>query len=146
MLYEGLITMKRTTDLMNELNQTSHIDQYLKDNEEYIIDLTLSNYLCDIFEKKSLSKSDVIKKSDINEIYGYQILSGKRTPSRNKLISLCIGAKFTLDETNEILKVGGFSPLFPKIKRDSVIIFGIQNHYSIWQINESLYTHQLQTL
>ena len=127
--------MKRTTDLMNELNQTPHIDQYLKNNEEYIIDLTLSNYLCDRLEKKSLSKADVIKKADINEIYGYQILSGKRTPSRNKLIRLCIGAEFSLDDTNETLKVAGFSPLFPKIKRDSIIIFGIQNNYPIWQIN-----------
>lgn len=131
---------------MNELNQTPHIDQYLKNNEEYIIDLTLSNYLCDRLEKKSLSKADVIKKADINEIYGYQILSGKRTPSRNKLIRLCIGAEFSLDDTNETLKVAGFSPLFPKIKRDSIIIFGIQNNYPIWQINESLYAHQLESL
>ena len=137
---------KATTDLLNELNSSSHIDQYLKENDEYMIDQTLSIYLCDILERKSLSKADVIKKSDINEIYGYQIFSGKRTPSRNKLISLCIGADFALDETNEILKVGGFSPLFPKIKRDSIIIFGIQNHYPIWKINESLYDHQLQTL
>lgn len=128
---------------MNELNQTPHIDQYLKNNEEYIIDLTLSNYLCDRLEKKSLSKADVIKKADINEIYGYQILSGKRTPSRNKLIRLCIGAEFSLNDTNETLNVAGFSPLFPKIKRDSIIIFGIQNNYPIWQINESLYAHQL---
>ena len=138
--------MKKTTDLMNELNQTPHIDQHLKNNEEYIIDLTLSNYLCDRLEKKSLSKADVIKKADINEIYGYQILSGKRTPSRNKLIRLCIGAEFSLDDTNETLKVAGFSPLFPKIKRDSIIIFGIQNNYPIWQINESLYAHQLESL
>ena len=131
---------------MNELNQTPHIDQYLKNNEEYIIDLTLSNYLCDRLEKKSLSKADVIKKADINEIYGYQILSGKRTPSRNKLIHLCIGAEFSLDDTNETLNVAGFSPLFPKIKRDSIIIFGIQNNYPIWQINESLYAHQLESL
>ena len=91
-------------------------------------------------------EGSVIKKADINEIYGYQILSGKRTPSRNKLIRLCIGAEFSLDDTNETLKVAGFSPLFPKIKRDSIIIFGIQNNYPIWQINESLYAHQLESL
>ena len=108
---------KSTTDLLNELNQTSHIDQYLKENGEYIIDQSLSKYLCDIIESKNLSKSDIIKKSDINEIYGYQIFSGKRTPSRNKLLCICIGANFTLEETNETLKVGGFSPLFPKIIR-----------------------------
>lgn len=137
---------KSTTDLLNELNQTSHIDQYLKENGEYIIDQSLSKYLCDIIESKNLSKSDIIKKSDINEIYGYQIFSGKRTPSRNKLLCICIGADFTLEETNETLKVAGFSPLFPKIKRDSIIIFGIQNRHQIWEINESLYNHQLQTL
>lgn len=137
---------KRTSDLMNELNHTSHIDKYLKENKDYLIDQTLSNFLCSKLEEKSLSKNDVIKKSDINEIYGYQIFSGKRTPSRNKLISICIGAEFNLSETNEILKIGGFSPLFPKIKRDSIIIFGIQNHYTILKINEALYDHQLQTL
>ena len=137
---------KSTTDLLNELNQTSHIDQYLKENGEYIIDQSLSKYLCDIIESKNLSKSDIIKKSDINEIYGYQIFSGKRTPSRNKLLCICIGADFTLEETNETLKVAGFSPLFPKIKRDSIIIFAIQNRHQIWEINESLYNHQLQTL
>ena len=141
------MTMKKHTDeLLNELNQTSHIDQYLKNNADYLIDQSLANYLCDKFEEKNISKADIIKKSDINEIYGYQLLSGKRTPSRNKLLCICIGANFTLEETNETLKVGGFSPLFPKIKRDSIIIFGIQNNQTILQINESLYTHQLQTL
>ena len=138
--------MKKTTDLMNELNHTSHIDQYLKDNEEYIIDQTLSNFICNLLEAKNLTKADIIKKADINDIYGYQILSGRRKPSRNKLICLCVGAEFTLEETNEILTIGEFSPLFPKIKRDSIIIFGIQNHYTILQINESLYSHQLKTL
>lgn len=103
--------MKKTTDLMNELNHTSHIDQYLKDNEEYIIDQTLSNFICNLLETKNLTKADIIKKADINDIYGYQILSGRRKPSRNKLICLCVGAEFTLEETNEILTIGEFSPL-----------------------------------
>ena len=138
--------MKKTTDLMNELSHSSHIDQYLDDNKAYIIDQTLAKYLCDVIEEKSISKADLIKKSDINEIYGYQILSGKRFPSRNKLISLCIGGEFSLEETNDVLRVGGYSSLFPKIKRDSIIIFGIQNNYTVLQINESLYAHQLPTL
>lgn len=138
--------MKKTTDLLTELSHSPHIDQYLKENQEYIIDQTLSKYLCELIEKKALSKSDVIKKADINEIYGYQIFSGKRFPSRDKLISICIGGEFTLEETNDILKVGGYSPLYPKIKRDSIIIFGMQNGYSIWRINESLFTHKLKTL
>ena len=138
--------LKQTTDLLTELNNTPHIDQYLKENEEYFIDQALSKYLCLVIEEKALSKADIIRKSDINEIYAYQIFSGKRTPSRNKLLRICVGAEFSLEETNEILKVAGFSPLFPKIKRDSIIIFGIQNNYSILQINEELYSHQETTI
>ena len=137
---------KPTNDLYQELNQTSHIDKYLKDNDEFLIDSTLSDYLCNKFSQMNLSKSSVLKNADINEIYGYQILSGKRTPSRNKLISICIGAGFTLEETNDVLRVAEYSPLYPKIKRDSIIIFGIQNNQSIWLINETLFDHQLQPL
>lgn len=138
--------MKKTTDLLNELNQTSHIDQYLKDNEASIIDSNLSRYLCTLFEERALSKAEVIRNSDINEIYAYQILSGKRMPSRNKIICLCIGAKFTIEDTNKVLRIGGFAPLYPKSRRDSVIIFGIQKHYPVWKINDELYSHQLETL
>ena len=137
---------KPTDDLYKELNQTLHIEEYLKENDKFLIDTTLSDYLCNKFDEMHISKSSVLKKADINEIYGYQILSGKRTPSRNKLLSICIGAGFSLEETNETLRIAEYSPLFPKLKRDSIIIFGLQNHYPIWKINESLYNNEAQPL
>ena len=122
-----MINMKKTTDeLLKALNNTMHIDTYLKE--------------------KNINKSKVIKNSELNEIYGYQILSGKRKASRDKLICICIGAGFDLDETNEILKIALFSPLFPKLKRDSIIILGIQNQEPVWKINESLFDYKLETL
>lgn len=137
---------KPTDDLYKELNQTLHIEEYLKENDKFLIDTTLSDYLCNKFDEMHISKSSVLKKADINEIYGYQILSGKRTPSRNKLLSICIGAGFSLEETNETLRIAEYSPLFPKLKRDSIIIFGLQNHYPIWKINEFLYNNEAQPL
>ncbi len=138
--------MKNTKDLLKELNNTPDIDSYLKDNKNQIIDQALNTYLCELIKQKSLSKNKIIRQADINEIYAYQIFSGKRFPSRNKLIRICIGAEFTIAEINDVLTVGEFSPLYPKIKRDSIIIFGIQNQYTIHQINELLYSHQLEIL
>lgn len=137
---------KSTSTLMNELNSSSQIDKYLKENSNFIIEKKLFKYLQEKLDEKGLSKSDVIKKSEINEIYGYQILSGKRFPSRNKLLCICIGAEFSVEETNEVLRVAEFSPLYPKLKRDSVIIFCIKNRYPIWRINEELFDHDLQIL
>lgn len=139
--------MKKLTDeLMKELNSTSQIDKYLNENGDYLLDTTLSDYLCNKIEEKGLTKAGIIKKSEINEIYGYQILSGKRVPSRNKLLSICIGAEFSISEINDALKISEFSPLSPKKKRDSIIIFCIKNKYPIWKINEELYDHDFQTL
>lgn len=137
--------MKKTTDLLNELKNSNNIDNYLKDNEKIIINNSISEHLCKIFEERSLSKTEIIRKSDINEIYAYQILSGKRIPSRDKTICLCIGANFTVEDTNKTLKIGGYAPLYPKSQRDSIIIYGIHNNYTIWQINEDLFNHGLNT-
>lgn len=137
--------MKKTTDLLNELKGSNNIDNYLKCNETIIIDNTLAEYLCQIFEERSLSKSDVIHNSDINEIYAYQILAGKRLPSRDKIICLCIGAKFSVEDTNKALQIGGYAPLYPKTQRDSIIIYGIHNSYTVWKINEDLFRHGQDT-
>lgn len=137
---------KPTEQLLEALNNSQHIDTYLKENDEFLITSDVSSFLCDKFKEKNITKSSVIKASELNEIYGYQVLSGKRKPSRDKLICICIGAGFDIDETNEILKIALFSPLFPKLKRDSVIMFGIKDHFPIWKINEALFDHHLKTL
>lgn len=138
--------MKNTNDLLKELNNTHDIDSYLNDNRTQIIDKQLNNFLNELIERNAISKSKIIRQADINEIYAYQIFSGKRFPSRNKLLRICIGAEFSINEINDVLTVGEFSPLYPRIKRDSIIIFGIQNQYTIYQINELLHSHQLELL
>ena len=138
--------MKKTTDLLNELTGSNNIDKYFKDNQDSIVDSSLSEHLCQIFNERNLSKADVLKKANLNEIYGYQILAGKRMPSRDKIISLCIGADFSIDDINYALKISGFAPLYPKTPRDSIIIYGIQKHLQIWQINENLFSHNFETL
>ena len=77
---------------------------------------------------------------------GYQIFSGVRNPSRDSLISICIAMELSINETQEILKVASFAELYPKSKRDSIIINGISNQKSVAQINEILYDNREATL
>lgn len=138
--------MKKTTDLLNELNKCANIDKYFKKNEKSFIDQNLSTYFCQIFEERSLSKADVVRNSDLNKVYAYQVLAGKKSPSRNKVIRLCIGADFSVEDTNLALRIAGFSALYPKLGRDSIIIYGINKKFQIWQINEELYKHEYETI
>lgn len=139
--------IKKPTDkLMEALNASSNIDHYLKDAEDYLIDSPLFTYLNQLTDEKNIKKSQAIKNAELNEIYGYQIFSGKRFPSRDKLIALAFGMDLSLEETQQLLKYGGFAPLYPKNKRDSIIIWCINNTLSLYRTNEELYKHCYETL
>lgn len=137
---------KSTEELMNELLKANNIGEYLKDNSQYMVSEELSTYLNNIISKKALVKSEVIKKTEFSEVMGYQIFSGTRLPSRDSLICICVAMEMTLDETQAILKIAGFAALYPKAKRDSVIIRGINEGKSVAGINEELYNLGEKTL
>ena len=138
--------MKTTNELMDELMKAHNIGEYLKANSEHMISDELPTYLSNILKKKSLVKSAVIKRSELSEVMGYQIFSGTRNPSRDSLISICIAMELDVEQTQELLKVAQFAPLYPKSKRDCIIINGIANRKSVTQINESLYDNAENTL
>lgn len=137
---------KPTDELMRELLSANNIGTYLKENEAHFIDLSITEFLNEYLKAKNLTKSTVIKKSEINEIYGYQIFAGSRIPSRDKLLSLCIAMEMSLEEAQSVLKIGGFAPLYPKSKRDSIIIHGISSSLGILDINDLLYSAEEETL
>ncbi len=137
---------KSTDELMNELLKANNIGEYLKENSQYMVSDELSTYLNNIIAKKGLVKSELIKKTEFSEVMGYQILSGTRLPSRDSLICICVAMDMTLDETQAILKIAGFAALYPKAKRDSIIIKGVSEKKTVAQINEELYNCEEKTL
>lgn len=139
--------LKKSTDiLLKSLMTSNSIENYLKDNKDFLIDCSLADYLNILLKENTLTKSVVIKNADLNEIYGYQIFSGKRNPSRDKLIMLCIGMQLNLEKTQQVLKLAGYAFLYPKAKRDCILILGFQQHLSIYEINELLYDYEECTL
>ena len=138
--------MKSTKELMDELMKAHNISDYFKANSEYLISAELPTYLSNILEKKGLVKSAVIKKSELSEVMGYQIFSGVRKPSRDSLICICVALELNSEEIQTLLKTAQFAQLYPKNKRDSIIINGIANNRTVAQINEMLYDNDEVTL
>lgn len=138
---------KSTTELLKELENFNSFKEYQNANKEYMISKSLSEYLCDLIREKGLTKADVIRKSELNENYAYQLFSGlKSSPNRDKLICLSIGMSLPVEDTNSLLKLAGLLPLYPRVKRDSIIIIGINNGKSVMEINESLFENDEETL
>lgn len=137
---------KPTDELLSQLKESNNINSYMKENQSNLIQKSLAEYLNELLEQKKLKKADVIRKSEVNEIYSYHIFSGKRTPSRDKLICICLGMELNVDEINQALKYAGYGILYARNKRDSIIIWGIEHGQSILQINENLYEHKERIL
>ena len=125
--------MKQTDELLKCIKNSHELDDFLEKQE--FININISEYLNMIIEKKELVKSEVIKSSGLDRVYAYQILNGTRTPSRDKLIQFAFGMKLTLDETQTLLKYNGMAPLYAKNRRDSIILFAINERASVIDLN-----------
>ena len=69
------------------------------------------------------------------------ITTGKRRPSRNKLLCLFFGMGLDAEAVQYVLKHCGYPPLYLKNRRDSVILFALQNGFTLLQANEILFEH-----
>ena len=116
---------KTTNDLQNELMSAPDLDRFLTENQNNFYDASFADLLMSLFEKKRISKATLAKKAGISNVYLYQIFSGERNPSRNRILCLCFGLNASIEETQELLKHSGYAQLFAKNKRDAIIIYGL---------------------
>jgi hypothetical protein len=130
---------KTTDELLDMLNKNKNISQYFSANEEEFVFDSISDYLNHLLSEKNLLKAEVIKNSAINTIYAYQIFQGLKLPSRDKLLQLAFGFGLNLDEAQRLLKIGGGSALYPRNKRDSVVIHCLINGKTLFECDEILY-------
>lgn len=137
---------KDTSKIVEELGLCDDFKTFYNENKEYMVSASLSQMLNDLIKEKGLTKSEVIRKSELSEVYSYQIFSGLRVPERKKLLCLAVGMGLNLEEVQTLLKCAGYSPLYVKISFDSIVIYGICKRLSIVQINELLFEYDLETL
>ena len=65
----------------------------------------------------------------------YLLLDGRRSPSRDKVISLCLALKLELPETQRALTLTKNGQLYSKSKRDSILIFALGKKLSVIDTN-----------
>ena len=137
---------KTTDDLSQELMSQPNLDQYITENEAYFADTDISAFLAGIYEKCGLSKAALARRSGMSEVYLHQVFSGRRKPSRDRLLCLCIGMEASLEETQELLKQVGYAPVYLRLKRDRIIGHGLLHHTPLTEINDKLFSENEKTL
>lgn len=137
---------KKTEELVNELRKAKDVDEFLKNNSKQFNKVTVSEYLNSMMIKYGIEKNALISKAGVVPSYAYQILDGRKNASRDKLIQMALGFPLTIDETNTLMRCGGYSELYVRSKRDVLLIYALQKHYDILQTNEMLMQNSEDTL
>lgn len=135
-----------TDELTHEIKAATNIEDFLSTHDEHMLKQNLSIHLNALLIQKGVSRADVGRGSLLDRKYVYQIFSGEKTPSRDKLIAIAFGLGLTLDETKKMLKISGNRELYPRDKRDALIMFTLQRQGSISEANDLLDNHKLETL
>jgi hypothetical protein len=83
----------------------------------------------------------IIQRAGLEKSFGHQLFSGRRTPSRDTVLQLAFGFSLSVTDTQELLKVARKSPLYPRVKRDSAIIYRLYHGKSF--VDTQIILHDL---
>ncbi len=117
-------------DYLNDIQNTSYPSFY-----EYYASLT-----------KDCDKSKLVQDSGIERSYCYHILNGTKKPSRDKILCLCLAAKFSTEQTRRALEIANEGILYAKSSRDTLIQYAINQKLTVIETNILLEEHQEKPL
>lgn len=137
---------KDTSELQNSMMEHTNLDRFLTENRENFQNNTVPELLLHMIEKKGISKAVLAKQAGMSEVYLHQVFAGRRNPSRSRVLCICFGLNATLEETQELLKQCSLAQLYPREKRDAIIIYGLLHGLSLFEVNDKLFEEDEETL
>ena len=120
-----------TDELLKLLFKERSLEQFLLRNESAYLNADFSNYLSNWCKSHQEIPEQLIRRANLEKSFGHQLFSGKRKPSRDTVIQLAFAMQASVAQAQEMLKVARKSVLYPRIKRDTVIIYCLHNHISL---------------
>lgn len=94
---------KPTAALEQELSACADLRAYLKTNTGALCAPGLPALLQQLMQSRGLSRAELLRRSGLNAVYGYQILAGKRHPGRESIIYYALNAGLPLPSCNQLL-------------------------------------------
>ncbi len=121
-----------TDDLFQQLKKDNlKYQDFKKANEDSFMDIDINSFWNEVIVESQMKKSDIINRADIGYTYFYDIIKGKKTPSRDTVIKLFIALGLGTERCQQALKLNNWAPLYPRIKRDSIIIYALEQHLTL---------------
>ena len=90
-----------TLDLSRGLMSEPNLDAYLAQNQSDFSDEDMTGFLNRLYQRIAVSKATLARQAGMSEVYLHQVFSGRRRPSRDRLLCLCICMDASLEEVQQ---------------------------------------------
>ena len=139
-----MIMMISTTQLLDIIKSDENLT--LEQLLLQVPEIDFVTYLETLLLKKDVSKSELIKMTNLHRTYAYQIFNGQKKPSRSKIIQIALALQLDIRETNNLLSLSDNGYLYPKVRYDAIILYALEHKKSIIDTNLILDMYELPIL
>lgn len=81
----------------------------------------------DLLEKKNKSRTELIRKLNVDRNYGYQLLNGTRIPTRERLIRIGLLLGADVDQLQHLLRAASKEALYVRDAADAKVFYAIKH-------------------
>lgn len=127
--------MKSTEELITLL-QNLDIEEFKKSDS--FQDINITAYLNELLNRHGLQAKDIIIRLNMERSYTYQILNGRRQPTRTFLIRIAFLCKLSVNETQKLLSAGSRPILYPRNRFDAAVLYCLQHQLNEEELNKLL--------
>lgn len=115
-----------TRDLERKLKEESFFDETtVLDSQAPDVHVLINRYLTD----RKLSHAEVIRRLNVERSYGYQLLNGRRCPTREQVIRMGLLFGLDFEEMQRFLKTAGKPVLYVRNLVDARVIYAVEHGF-----------------
>ena len=124
-------------ELLDELMSASSVGDYLEGHR--FSERALSDYLQELLADRELVQPTIVHEAQLNPTFGYQVFMGKRGAGRDTVLRIAFAMRLTPRETNRALQAARANALYPKNRRDAILIYCLEHETGLMGANAALY-------
>ncbi len=129
---------RSTDELMKIIERSSDIKDTMVQIGGDISEKSFSRRLLDLMDERGVDTAWLVEHSFMSRAFVYQLCSGKRGPGRDIVLRLALLLKAGIPETQRMLCSAGRGALYPRVRRDAVILYALKEGMSFLDADDIL--------
>lgn len=132
------LSPRSTDELLLFLANAARFDDAMSELSADFSAPGFSELLEQLMRRRRMSISELGAKARLSRSFMYQIRNGDRCPSRDIVLRLALVLELTVDDAQRLLRAAERGKLYPKVRRDAVLLFALTHHSSLAETDELL--------